>query len=151
MPMFKSVSELQSFLNQKLMVATLEAQEKIYRIIDDALREYYGEYEPEEYLRTYQLLKSLVKSNIEKTANGYKVYVYYDLSSMDYSMKYTKNYRGKQSNNWSAEGTMNYAAVGKHGSKYEGTSIWNDPVQLISENLVNIVKEALINSGVPVK
>ena len=56
--------QLERVMKERLKGAIVSAQEKVYQVIDKFLKQYYAEYTPMQYDRTYQLLRSLVKSEI---------------------------------------------------------------------------------------
>lgn len=45
---------------------------------------FYGQYTPEFYDRTFQLLNSVVTSDVRDTKNGYEITVYLDIDSIHY-------------------------------------------------------------------
>ena len=152
---FKSEKELKDFLLKKCRSALIKSQEQVYQIIDRFVKEFYAEYSPEVYQRTYQLYRSLVKSDITPSGNGYKAQVYFDLSSLDYVT-------GERP---TGEQVMEAAKQGWHGAVGEipngdgrefkyiigGTSIWNDPKEILDAEAINILKKMLISEGVPIK
>ena len=64
---FNTVEELEKYVLEQARKSLIPIQEQVYAIINRFVKEYYAEYTPEVYERTYQLYKSLVKSDIEKT------------------------------------------------------------------------------------
>ena len=144
---FKSESELRNFLLSKCQNALIKTQEQIYQIINRFVKEFYAEFSPEMYERTYQLYCSLVKSNIISTGNGYEAEVYFDLSSLDYVT-------GARP---SGEQVMQAAEYGRHGAMglavadFKGTSIWHEPLEILNAEAINILKKMLISEGVPIK
>lgn len=148
---FKNEAQLKSFLLSKCQNALIKAQEQVYQIIDRFVKEFYAEYPPDGkdivYQRTYQLFQSLVKSDIIKTANGYKAEVYFDLSSLDYVT-------GSRP---SGEQVMGAAEWGRHGAMglavadFKGTSIWHEPLEILNAEAINILKRMLISEGIPIR
>ena len=144
---FKNKKELESFLLAKCKNALVKSQEQVYQIIDRFVKEFYDEYSPEMYERTYQLYRSLVKSEIVPTANGYEAQVYFDFESLKYITGSKPS--GKQ--------VMDAAAWGGHGAEglyvvdAGGFGIWNQPKKILSSEAINILKEMLIAEGIPVK
>ena len=146
---FKNKSELEEFLLNKSAYALKNAQNIIYDIIQKFVREFYADYSPEMYERTYQLYNSLVKSGVEwNGGTGYTVYVYFDYNSLNYIT-------GAQP---SGEQVMDAAAWGFHGAEglrmvrgETGVNIWRDPMRYISAEAINILKEKLIEQGIPIK
>lgn len=143
---FKSTKELEAYLLPKCKNALMKSQEQVYQIIDRFVKEFYADYSPELYERTYQLYRSLVKSDIVPTGNGYEAYVYFDLDSLDYVT-------GAKP---SGEQVVSAAASGGHGAAGlrvipRGVGIWNDPMQILSTEAINILKKMLISEGIPIK
>lgn len=166
---FKTQAELENYLLKQMKNAIIKTQEKVYQIINRFVKEYYSEFTPEVYERTYQLYRSLVMTKIESIGKGYKCYVYFDLDKLDYQVKsftktpvnggYLNPYTHRVSPNGqfpnpkgSAEQTLTSAAHGTHGGlKVGNTAIWDDPIQILNADAINILKEMLIAEGIPVK
>lgn len=144
---FKSESEIRNFLLEKCRNALIKTQEQVYQIIDRFVKEFYAEFSPEMYERTYQLYRSLVKSDIVSTGNGYEAQVYFDLSSLVYTTGASP----------SGEQVMGAAEWGRHGAMglavadFKGTSIWHEPKQIIDAEATNILKRMLIAEGIPIR
>lgn len=145
---FRNESQIKSFLMAKCKNALIKSQEQVYQIIDRFVKEFYADYSPELYERTYQLYRSLVKSDIISTGTGYEARVYFDLSELDYIY-------GAQP---SGEQVMGAAAEGWHGadgllvkSGNTGVSIWNDPKEILDANAIDILARMLKAEGIPIK
>lgn len=152
---FKSTDELKSYLLSKMQPAISTAEEKVYQVIDKILAQWYGEYDPVLYERTRQLLHSLVKSNVTPTSNGYEAEVYFDASKLDYSFKYI-NGQKYQNQGANGEDVMQAAMNGGHGATgwkivVTTTPIWDKSIGLISAEVYDVIKQALISEGIPVK
>lgn len=144
---FKNEEQLKNFLLQKCKNALIKSQEQVYQIINRFVKEFYAEYNPEMYERTYQLFSSLVKSDIIQTGSGYEAQVYFDLSSLDYVT-------GARP---SGEQVMGAAEWGRHGAMglavadFKGTSIWHEPLEILNAQAINILKKMLISEGIPIR
>lgn len=144
---FKNEEQLKNFLLQKCKNALIKSQEQVYQIINRFVKEFYAEYNPEIYERTYQLFSSLVKSDIIQTGSGYEAQVYFDLSSLDYVT-------GARP---SGEQVMGAAEWGRHGAMglavadFKGTSIWHEPLEILNAQAINILKKMLISEGIPIR
>ncbi len=153
---FKNEKELERFLLKKCRLALIKAQEEVYRILKDFLRQFYNDYDPS-FPRTYQLLQSLVQSRIISDGKGYKAEVYFDLDSLSYG-----------GGNPSGEQVMAAASQGLHGAigkipypkisdefQYfdgnTGVSVWNDPIKILDAKAIEILKDMLIAEGIPIK
>lgn len=152
---FKNEKQLEAFLLQKCRAALVKSQQQVYQIIDRFVKEYYAYYSPEMYERTYQLYRSLVKGDVERTANGYEAKVYFDLSSLDYVTGGKPS--GEQVMTAAKEGW--HGAVGKipNSDKYYkyvvsgGEGVWDEPKQILDAQAKEILKKMLISEGVPIK
>lgn len=148
MPTFKSSKELKDYIIGKSYEAMQRAEEYVYSLIDRYLQDFYRDYDPSSYTRTDQLLRSLVKSDIRKSGNGWESYVYFDYTSL----KYTTGSRP------TGEQVVSAAAHGEHGAEglkmmsgNTGVDVWNTPVEIINSEFMGKFKEYLIQAGIPVK
>ncbi len=147
---FKTTAEMRNYILQRSQFAIQKAQEQVFQVIERFVKEYYAEFSPDRYERTYQLFRSLVKSDIKSTGNGYVAEVYFDLNALDYHMKRI-NGREISNKGWSEEETLESAAHGSHGGYKPGTAIWDEPIRLLNTEGYNILRRMLIDSGIPVK
>ena len=144
---FKNVKQLEVFLLQKCKNALMKSQEQVYQIIDRFVKEFYAEYSPDVYERTYQFYRSLVKGDIVRTAHGYEAQVYFDLSSIDYVT----------GNKPSGEQVMQAAEWGRHGAMglavadFKGTSVWHEPLAELDAKAIGILVDMLRAEGIPIK
>lgn len=76
-------SALTKAIMNTMQGALRDIQNKAYGVIKYYMNEYYTEYSPIWYERTFAFYKSLVKSEIIKIPKGYKCSVYIDLDKMD--------------------------------------------------------------------
>ena len=151
---FKNKNDLLYFLYDKAYDALKNAQTVVYDIIQDYLQQFYDDYDPVLYERTEQLLRSLVKSDIRPSAKGYVAEVYFDLSSLNYIT----------GNQPTGEQVMKAAAQGLHGAigsdllyvdprtkGGSGVGIWNDPLQVLDAEAIRILRDRLVEQGIPIK
>lgn len=143
---FSSSTELENYILSRMKIAITQTQEKIYKILDEFVKKFYSEYDPSIYERTYQLYHSLVKSEIIPTGNGYKANVYFDYSSLSYMTGAEPS--GLQ--------VMNAAASGGHGAEglyvvHGNTGIWDDPIVILRTEAHEMLKQSLIDAGIPIK
>ena len=148
---FNSTDELKNYILSKCEEAIQNAQLEVHAIIDRFLMQYYAEYDPSLYERTYQLLHSLVKSDVKSTGNGYEAEIYFDVSMLDYSVKTLKGIGTWSNKNWSEQTTLEAAAHGSHGGWTSGTAIWDDPMKIIDAKAIQILKKHLIAAGIPLR
>lgn len=144
---FKNEKQLKDFLLKKCKTALAVTQEKAYQIIDMHVQRFYADYDPEMYQRTYQLMHSLVKSDIRSTGNGYEADVYFDLGSIGYDT-------GRKP---SGEQVMDAAAYGGHGASGlkvvygSGANTWVSPKDVLDLEAINILVQELRIAGIPIK
>lgn len=147
---FKNRKQLEEFLYEKAYNALKNAQVVVYDIIQDFLERFYADYDPSLYDRTEQLLRSLVKGNIRPSARGYVADVYFDLSSLNYVT----------GNQPTGAQVMEAAAQGLHGAigsnllyvqGNSGVGVWNDALQVLDAEAIRILKDRLIEQGIPIK
>lgn len=137
-----SQAQLKAILLPKIEQAVQKTQEQVYKVIDEFLQKYYSEYSPIYYHRTYQLLQSLVKSEIKSVGNGYTCEVYFDVGALSYK------------SSWSGQRTMENAGSGYH-AKYpkeiEGTAIWDTPKSQLDAELIPMLLSNLKAAGIPIR
>lgn len=171
---FKNEKDFEKFVLIKCQVALAKAQDKIYQVLDRFLNDFYEDYTPGKsvdwdgtvkysafaYNRTYQLLHSLVKTEIIRSGKGYKAEVYFDLSSLRYSKP---SWQG--GNSPSGEQVFEAAKQGLHGAIGDagggwqfnyvqgdtGVNIWNDPIQELDAKAIDILVNMLKTEGIIVK
>lgn len=159
---FNSMKELENYILSHSKVAIEAAQRRVFDVIDRFLKQFYSEYSPVLYHRTEQLMKSLVKSDIKSTGNGWIAEVYFDLSKLDYSVKtlegigtwgntYKRNDWTKANDAWVLETAMIGSAP--HGGYVpaEGKPIWTESLKVLNQEAINILKQELIEAGIPIK
>lgn len=152
---FKNESQLKSFLLAKCKIAIAQAEERVYQVIDRCLEQYYGEFTPAEYIRTKQLLHSLVKSNVISNGNGYMAEVYFDESKLNYKqgvvpLQHTPQHGRYGWATWGAEEVLDTAMNGSHGGYIDGTAVWGTSRAVLG-NIYNLLKKELIAQGIPIK
>lgn len=167
---FYNTNQLTSYIGKKTETALLLAQEQVFLQINKYIKQYYAEYTPEVYERTYQLYKSLVKSNLVTKGNQMAVEVYLDANQLDYHIKnmtkiydengyvnpfnYANSPNGQfQSSGWSEDKTLASAAHGSHGGVVKGTAIWDESMKLLkgSNYAFVILYNAIRQLGIPIK
>lgn len=160
---FDSLDELKNHILSQSQVAIELAQEKVANIINHFLTEYYREFEPEVYVRTYQLLRSLIKSDVTYTGNGWVAEIYFDISALDYSTRVVpaqfswasgdNTYHRQPWTDANTAWVLNTAMTGgsPHGGYAGGTAIWTESMKILNKQAIKILKEKLIAAGVPVR
>lgn len=147
---FKSEVQLKSFVLAKCKNAISKAENKIYKVIDEHLNRFYGEYNPVEYIRTKQLLHSLVRTGVKQVGNGYEAEVYFDVSKLNYPNPAMGQSGAYHSADLSSQQILDLAMQGSHGGWKDGTAIWNDSVFWIGGDLMKLLLDELKSQGIPI-
>lgn len=118
-------SQIKKDIEAKARVAVFNTREKIYSVIEKNLRVYYGEFSPEQYVRTQQLLNSLVRQS-----SGLHAEVYFDAGALNY-----------QTGTWGADEVLDTSMHGSHGGYVNGIAIWDNSMSELGDIVALIVKE----------
>lgn len=143
---FNSIEEIKQYIISHSQSAVAAAQEKVYQIMEDVLLEFYSEYDPVMYDRTYQLLSCCVKTDVKSTGNGWVAEVYFDAGMLHYIT-------GSQP---SGQQVLSAALWGLHGASglavadFFGTPIGMESLSRIESQIYPILKTELIAAGIPV-
>lgn len=152
MPTFNSVAELESYVVQRMQPAVRAVQEKVHQIIFNNAQAFYGEYEPHVAERTYQVLNSLVKSDVVRKGNGWEGEVYFDLSRLSHPRSYIGQDGRTVISNWSEAKILHSAMVsGTHGGAVPGIPIWLEAMDTVNPAWIQWLKQELIANGIPVR
>lgn len=160
---FNSMDELKNYILTHSQVAVEKARDKVAMVINHFLTQYYKEFEPDVYIRTYQLLCSLIRSDVKFINNGWVAEVYFDLDALDYSTRIVPpQFSWASSNNtfhrenWTKENdewVLETAMTGSypHGDYAKGTAIWTESIKVLKKDGIELLKQELIKAGIPVK
>lgn len=156
----KNEAQLEKMLMQKCRATVLAVEQKVHNIIDRCLRQFYAQFEPEEYKRTEQLLHSLVKGDVKKVGNGYEAEVYFDVSRLNYEqgvmeLKHTPEHGMYGWATWDGETVLRVAMESDvpHGGYAKGTAIWTKSMSTIQTlgGVQKMIENELIAQGIPIK
>lgn len=160
---FKSEAELKKFLLAKCKEAVARTEQKVHSIIDMCLEQFYNEFSPIEYIRTEQLLHSLVRSGIEPNGkNGYKARVYFDADALDYKKGAVEirstGLTGRMGYAvWDTDTILDVVMTGSysglpHGGYQEGTAIWSQSQKGMQAlgGVYEMLERELKTIGVPI-
>lgn len=152
---FKNEAQLKEFLLAKCKSAIVQAEERVHRTIDDCLKQFYSEFTPDEYIRTQQLLHSLVRSGVKSVGNGFEAEVYFDVGALNYQtgVVWTQHSTGYAT--WDGETVLRVAMTGDYGGKphggyAEGTAIWTESMNRLGD-IWNLLEQELRAQGIPIK
>lgn len=152
---FKNEKQLKDFLLAKCKNTVVQTEEKVHRIIDNCLKQFYSEFSPDEYIRTEQLLHSLVRSGVKTTANGFEAEVYFDVGLLNYQTGHIATQHGTGYATWDAETVLRVAMTGDygglpHGGYEGGTAIWTESLKRLGD-IFELLKQELIAQGILIK
>lgn len=155
MPTFSTEAEIEAYMLRHSRFAIRAAQEKVYKIIETFLKQYYSDYTPKEYIRTYNLLRSLVKSDVRQVGNGWEAEVYFDASALDYEqgvmpLQHTDEHGRYGWATWGADQVLSTALHGSHGGYTRTAPIYEQSMNVLNAQAINTLKENLIRAGIPV-
>lgn len=148
---FKNEAQLKSFLLSKCQNAIVTAEEKVHKIIDDCLKQFYGEFDPDEYIRTEQLLHSLVKSDVKQVGSGFSAEVYFDVGSLNYATGVVPTKNGTGYATWDGETVLKVAMESgvPHGGYAGGTAVWTTSMERLG-NVYKLLVQELKAQGIPI-
>lgn len=152
MPSFDNVAAIKRDLYKKTKSAVKIARNKAYLVIREFLNQYYYGYTPDEYMRTYRFLCSLVKDEVKGTGTGWEAKVYFDVGKLVYANKVsTWTWDGEVSATGDPRKTLEAALHGSHGGHYvEGTEVWGKTERFFDEQGVELLKRAMIDANIPI-
>lgn len=138
---FKNKKQLEEFLLTKCKSAIVQAEEKVHRVIDSCLEQFYSEWEPDQYIRTSQLLHSLVRSGVKSTGNGFEAEVCFDAKLLDYT-----------TGSWDGETVLRVAMESSvpHGGYMSGTAVWNESMKMLGD-IWSLLEREFKAQGIAIK
>ena len=166
---FDSIDALKNYILSRSKVAVEIAREKVYDKIAEFLLQFYEEFTPRVYVRTYQLLCSLVKTDVKSTTNGWTAEVYFDISALKYATRivpqgqpwtpwasenntYHRETWADENTKWVFENAMTgtYPHGGYSGAK-KNTRIWTESLKALNQEKRNMLRQSLLEAGIPVR
>lgn len=162
---FRNEKELKEHFLKCSEKATKYLSGYVSEVIKDNIYEFYKEFKPDMYRRTYQLEDALVvpKEPDKRTnGNGYYNVIWFDEDKVDYSTRlvpYGTHFPEENTLHrepWTKENdewVVKTALVGElpHGGYAGGGAIWVNSISDLEMNRREIIKAALENSGMPIK
>ena len=160
MPLITSVNDLVKILESRVARALELSRQEIYDVIKKYIDKYYtepvfgGRNIPAMYRRTYQLLESLIKTDIIRDGSYLTCKVQIDPDYLNYT--YPGNSEDPQNAFNPATGldVMNWANEGLHGGTVSGNlNIWDDAIEELGgeAGIMDIVRRNMKACGVPIQ
>ena len=135
MKVFKTTVELQNYLEKACAVAVENACNRLLGTLQELINtEYYDQFEPDFYNRSYQFWKSATV----KMLNSNMGEIFMDKSAMNYGSY------------WNGECQLEFASRGYHGTTAIQTEgrFWDSFSDYCEKNAVNILREELTKQGI---
>lgn len=156
---FKNEAQLKSFLLAKCHNAIIQAEEKVYSVIDSFLQKFYS-WEPEEYIRTKQLLHSLVRTGVKQVGDGFIAEIYFDASRLSYEqgltpLKHTAEHGKYGWATWDGQKVLDVAMTdnlphGRYAGADNNEPIWTSSMNELG-NIWSLLEQELKAQGIPIK
>lgn len=127
---FKNEAQLKNFLMKKCVAAVDDAELKVYGEFFDNVHNFYTEFEPDEYIRTYALYTSLDSTGAKKNGDSVMAKVYFNTPSYEQGVMPLQHTPEHGMYGWaslSGEEVLETALKSgrPHGGRIGGTPIWN--------------------------
>ncbi len=154
----KNNAQLRKVLMDKCAAAVASAERKVFKEVSDNLDNFYFEYKPEEYIRTYALLNSLQHTGVKKTGNQYvssaKAEVYFNTPSYQQGavpLQHTPEHGMYGWSSLSGEEVLKNALTTNHphGGYISGTPVWNKSMRNLGgkKGIKNLIIQELQKQG----
>lgn len=139
-----TVAQIKADLTKKVGVAMNGVKKQVYDIFFNVIMQYYMEYDPRAYERTYQvaqLAENIATAGVKVRQVGASFEVYFDGSMLSYS-----------TGTWSGGRVLDNVMIeGDHGRALPGgTTIWTESMNRLDTRINLIIKEELIKAGIPI-
>lgn len=117
----KSMDDLTRIVELRIQKALKMTQQEIFEVIQQHIADYYKEYTPYTYQRTWKFLNCLIKTEAVKSAHGISCSVEIDKDYLSY--KYDNGATGLE--------VATYANQHSHGGIYDDDfgEFWNDAME----------------------
>ena len=163
---FNSFEELKRYILSQSRVAIEKARDEMFKKIENVLLEFYEDFTPDVYVRTYQLLCSLVKEDVVSTGDGWRAEIYFDMDALDYSTRivpqgqpwsaWAKPENTFHREDWTGANTewvFKTAMTGDlpHGGYAGGDNIWDETKRVFNSEKLKVLKQALKKAGIPIR
>lgn len=141
----KSMSDLTKIIESRIQQALKMTQQEIFEVIQQHIVDYYHEFTPHMYQRTWEFLDSLIKTNIVKTNGTISCTVEIDKDYLSY--RYKGGATGLE--------VVTYANQHSHGGVYDDDfgQFWDDAMAELglAPGIKYLMKKNLKKCSVPIK
>lgn len=140
---FKTIIDVNNYIESACEKAIEIVAERMTNELESYIREdFYNQYRPRFYDRTYQLLKSPKYNMI----NSRSAEVFVDMNEIHYLID-------DPAYNYDKTDIVKLASLGYHGTIdiFRPGMFWEDFVEWCNKNVPNLMKSALKSQGVPVR
>lgn len=140
---FKTIIDVNNYIESACEKAIEIVAERMTNELESYIREdFYNQYRPRFYDRTYQLLKSPKYNMI----NSRSAEVFVDMNAIHYLID-------DPAYNYDKTDIVKLASLGYHGTIdiFRPGMFWEDFVEWCNKNVPNLMKSALKSQGVPVR
>ena len=138
MAQYKTYSALVTAMNKNINIAVENACNRLLGTLQQLIdTEYYDQFEPDYYKRTYQFWRSATTKMLTQNCGE----IFMDEDAMNYGTY------------WDGELQLQFASRGYHGTTAIQTEgrFWQTFLDFCEQNAVKILKEELIKQGIQVK
>ena len=138
MAQYKTYSALVSAMNKNINIAVENTCNRLLGTLQQLIdTEYYDQFEPDYYKRTYQFWRSATTKMLTQNCGE----IFMDEDAMNYGTY------------WDGELQLQFASRGYHGTTAIQTEgrFWQTFLDFCEQNAVKILKEELIKQGIQVK
>lgn len=152
MAKYKDQATLEKTIYKLTEKAVQQTQNQVYAILQDYIQNYYGEYQPEEYNRTLQFLKSLVKTKVNLSGNHVSCAVYIDTDNMNYKYHNAEDVVDMIGRGYHADTGMKTKGYSPPYA-IQGTKVFSRATEeIVSLNpLVTFLKDLFASQGIDMK
>ena len=140
---FKTIIDVNKYIESACEKAIEIVAERMTQELESYIKEdFYNQYRPRFYDRTYQLLKSPKYNMI----NSRSAEIFIDMDTINYLID-DPQYKG------SSEDIVKLASLGYHGTTdiFRPGMFWEDFIDWCNKNVPNLMKSALQSQGIPIK
>lgn len=138
-----TVAQIKADLTKKVGIAMEGVKKQVENIFFNVIMQYYGEYSPNQYIRTWQiaqLAQNIAAAAVKVRVVGASFEIYFDASMLNYP-----------NGQWSEQQVLdNVMVIGNHGGASAGTPVWTTAMGILDPQMKSIVKEELIKAGIPI-